>query len=130
MKLEDEGPIPQCELDHVRAATFLAGVECGFRFGVESRDARSCDFPAGPLDPLDRFGKVDAFQGKPLEGFQQGGFCFRLCNESHPVMLAGAAFPCRGKRAEARANQPEAACRYDAPRVHRLISREAETCGA
>jgi hypothetical protein len=102
MKLEDEGSIPKGELDHVRAATSLPGVKCGFRFGVESRDTRPYDLPAGPLDRLDSFREVNAFQGKPLEGFQQGGLCFRLSNASHLLMLAGAAFRCRGKRAESR----------------------------
>ena len=62
MKLEDEGTILKGELDHVWAATFLPGVKCGFRFRVESRDARPDDLPAGPLDRLDSFGDVNAFQ--------------------------------------------------------------------
>jgi hypothetical protein len=70
MKLEDEGPIPKGELDYVRAATFLPGVKCGFRFRVESSDARPCDLPAGPLNRLNSFGDLNAFQGEPLEGFQ------------------------------------------------------------
>jgi len=40
MKLEDEGLVAKGKLDHMRTATFLTGVESGFRFRVESSDAR------------------------------------------------------------------------------------------
>jgi hypothetical protein len=100
MKLEDEGSIPKSELDNVRTATFLPGVESGLRFSVESSNARHDDLPASLFDRLKSFWKVNAFQGKPLERLEQSGFSFRRSNESHLLMLAGAAFWCRGKRAE------------------------------
>lgn len=102
MKLEDEGPIPKGELNHVGPAALFPSIECGFGFSVESRDARLFDFPPGSRDPLGSFGEVNAIQGKPLEGFQQGGFRFRRSNESHLLILAGAAFRCRAKREESR----------------------------
>lgn len=58
MKLEDEGSIPKGKLDNVRTVTFLPCVESGFRFGVESCDARRYDVPASLLDCLNRFGDV------------------------------------------------------------------------
>ena len=69
MKLEDEGSIPKGKLDHVWATTFLPDSESGFRFGVESSDARHHDLPASLLDRLNSFREVNAFQRKALERF-------------------------------------------------------------
>ena len=102
MKLEDEGPITEGKLDNVRTANFLPGVESGFRFGVESSDARHHDLPASLLNRGNGFRDVNAFEGKPLERLQQSGFSFRWSKESHVLMLTAAAFRCRGKRAESR----------------------------
>ncbi len=56
MKLKEERSIPQGKLDHMRATAFFSDVESGFRFGVESGDARRHDLTASLLDSLHRSG--------------------------------------------------------------------------